>query len=365
MIETRIATPTIETVRAIHAALDAERPLALLHPSDDARQRELVEQADVPGDTAFVLFTSGSTAAPRGVVLSRSAIFAAAHASAAHLGWRDDDRWLACLPLAHAGGLSIIVRCYASGKPIVLGTPTAISDVTLASLVPTQLDALLADTSWRPPPQLRAVLVGGASASRALVDRALARGVPVLPTYGLTETFGQVATARSRGGPLVPLPGIEVVAGTPDEPTPIRIRGPMLATRYLDGEPIAPELVTSDLGYREGETLVVVGRRDDVIITGGENVHPAQVEAVLATTPGVIAAAAFGVLDERWGQIVAAALAVDARFDRSHAFAYWHSALPAHARPRLIATVAALPQLASGKIDRKRLLALPTEPVVY
>jgi O-succinylbenzoic acid--CoA ligase len=187
----------------------------------------------------------------------------------------------------------------------------------------------------------------------------------VLATYGLTETFGQIATAARPGAPLVALPGVELAAGTPGAPAPIRIRAATLATCYLDGAPIAPELTTHDLGVLDGGALRVLGRADDVIITGGENVHPAQVEAVLAATPGVRAACAFGVPDARWGQIVGAALAVAPAFDRAAALARWHAQLPPHARPRRLALAAALPLLPSGKVDRRAAAALGAEPVAY
>ncbi len=207
---TLVATPTLATVHAVHAALADARPLALLHhrlpPAELARQRELVDRAQRPADTAFVLFTSGSTGEPRGVVLSRAAISAAAAASAAHLAWRDDDRWLLALSLAHTGGLAVVVRCLAARKPVVLldgdfeATRCAalLRDhaVTLASLVPTQLAALLEVPAWRPPRQLRAVLLGGAATPPALLDAALARGVPILQTYGATA--GDVRPGRDR-----------------------------------------------------------------------------------------------------------------------------------------------------------------------
>jgi O-succinylbenzoic acid--CoA ligase len=339
----------------------------MIHPrattAEQARQRALVGDAQLEPDDAVILFTSGSTGIARGVVLSRAAIEAACHASERVLGWCDNDRWLLCVPLAHASGLSIVVRCHLAGKPIVLGDPSAIGHATLASLVPAQLAALLDDPAWRPPAALRAVLLGGAAASPALVADALARGVPILPTYGLTETFGQVATARGPGELPQPLSGVELAAGTSDHPAPIRIRGPMLATRYLDGTPIAPELVTTDLGFLDGGGLHVVGRSDDVIITGGENVHPLEVEAVVAATPGVRAAAAFGVPDPRWGQIVAVALATEASFDRRRAIERWRTELPAHARPRRWVVLPALPVLPSGKLDRRQLARLHASPI--
>jgi O-succinylbenzoic acid--CoA ligase len=377
-----VATPAIETVLAVYAALAAHRPIALLHhrlAADEAeRQRAQALRAELPAGAAVILFTSGSTGAARGVVLSRAALVAAANASAGHLGWRDDDRWLLALSLAHAGGLSIVIRCLAGRRPIALcdhdfdREPVAqrLERCTLASLVPTQLAALLDDPAWHPPAGLRAVLLGGAAAPPALLERAAARGVPFLTTYGMTESLGQLATAPiGRAGdphaPLIPLGGVALEAGTLAAPAPIVARGPMLATRYLDGAPIAPAFTTADLGSLDGGALRVTGRGDDVIITGGENVHPQAIEAVLAATPGVHAACAFGVGDERWGQVVAAALVVGPAFDAEAAAAHWHAALPAHARPRRLALCPALPLLPSGKVDRRAAATLPSTAVDY
>ena len=379
---TIVATPTVDTVLAVHAALAAHRPIALLHhrlaEGEAARQRALIERTPLPPDAAAVLFTSGSTGAARGVALSRRALVAAADASARHLGWHDGDRWLLALSLAHAGGLSIVIRCLAARRPIApcegdfdrAAVAALLERCTLASLVPTQLAALLDDPAWRPPPRLRAVLLGGAAAPPALLERAAARGVPFLTTYGMTESLGQLATALpDRAGdphaPLVPLPGVVFEAGTAAAPAPIAVRAPMLATRYLDGAPIAPVFTTADLGWVAGGALHVAGRSDDVIITGGENVHPSTVEAVLAATPGVRAACVFGVRDERWGQLVAAALVVDPAFDPAAAAARWRAALPGHARPRRLAICPALPQLPSGKVDRRAAAALPTSAIEY
>lgn len=369
-----VGTTTRETIRAVHDALEAREPLALLHPklahAELLRQRTAVVQAPLPADAAAILFTSGSTGEPRGIVLSRDALEAAAETSWQHLGLKDDDRWLLALSPASAGGLAVIVRCRAAGIPVeIADESTSLADAlgrcTLASLVPTQLATLLADPEWRCPPSVRAVLLGGAAAPAALVAEAVRRGMNVHPTYGLTETFGQVATAPRPGAPLLPLPGVEILAGTREAPDRIRIRGPMLATQYLDGTPIAPELVTADLGFVEDGALYVSGRADDVIISGGRNVHPAEVEAVLSATPGVRSACAFGIPDERWGQIVGAAIAADASFDRAAAAAHWHERLPPHARPRRLAMATALPLLPGGKVDRRACSALPGEPVRY
>lgn len=365
-----VAHPAIDTVIAIYRALEFATPVALLHPRladhELQRQRTALRSARVPADTAFVLFTSGSTSTARGVVLTRRAIAAAAAASAARLGWRDDDRWLLCLPMAHAGGLSIVVRCLIERKPIVLhdgpfdsarvdALATA-QRATLASVVPTQLQDLIAFS----PGSLRAILLGGSAAPAGLVDAALAAGWPIRATYGMTEAFGQVATATEPGGLPRVLPGVAITAGDT-----LQIRGPMLATCYLDGAPIAPEFTTSDVGTIDDGLVRVVGRRDDIIITGGEKVHPAAVEAVLLATPGVRAACAFAVTDSRWGHVVGAAAVVDVTFARETALARWQAELPPHARPRQLAVVAALPMLPSGKVDRRTAAALATASVDY
>ncbi len=374
-----IAAPVPATIAEIRDALATRTPIALLNaklaPAELARQRALVEAAPLPEDTAAVLFTSGSTGSARGVVLSRRAIDAACAASAANLGWKDGDRWLLALSTAHSGGLAVVARCTAAGVPIELlerdaDLATALARCTLASLVPAQLVQLLADPAWRSPPGLRAVLLGGAAAPAALLADAAARGVPVLATYGLTETFGQLATAPlDRAGdpsaPLVTLPGASLVAGTREVPARITVAGEMLATCYLDGAPIAPAFVTADLGFVEDGVLHVIGRVDDVIITGGENVHPRQIEEVLAATPGVRAACAFGIADAHWGQVVGAAIAVDGPFDLEAASAHWHAQLPSYARPRQLAIVTGLPQLPGGKVDRRATAALPGRPVSY
>ncbi|MEJ7597621.1 MAG: enolase C-terminal domain-like protein [Kofleriaceae bacterium] len=158
---TVLAAATLDTISAIHGALDADWPIALLHPklpeAELARQRELVAAATFERGDAIVLFTSGSTGAPRGVVLTRKAILAAADASSDHVGWNDDDRWLIALPLAHAGGLAPVVRCRVARNALVVAgddepRADALARATIASLVPTQLAALLEDPHGGRPP---------------------------------------------------------------------------------------------------------------------------------------------------------------------------------------------------------------------
>ncbi|MDT8437073.1 MAG: fatty acid--CoA ligase family protein [Gemmatimonadota bacterium] len=381
------ATNRPETVTRILAALETERPFVLLHPRWTAAERaERRAAVEAPATGAAILFTSGSGGRPRAVELSRDALAAAARASAARLGWRTDDRWLCALPLAHVGGLSILVRCLAARRPVVLVERFRPAEAagalerhraTLASLVPTMLaDLLDALPGWRPPPWLRAVLLGGAAAPERLWDEGLARGLPLLETYGSTEACSQVATAVPGGPPrdLRPLEGVEVRV----RDGRIEVRSPALLTRYLPPgahpSPFTDDgwLRTGDAGRLRGDgTLDVLGRADDVIVTGGEKVTPAEVEAALAALPGVRRAVVVGLPDPRWGEIVAAALergpgsgaggdtgaggdplparAVEAPADLRAAL---ESRLAPFRRPRRVLWMDAIPLTPSGKPDR-------------
>ncbi len=366
-----VAAPTIATVVAILAHLEAQRPMGLVHHRAADRDALVARLAtNFPVDTLAIAFTSGSTGAPRGVLLSRTGVRAALTASAAHLGAGPDDAWLVALPLAHVGGLAALLRALVARRPAIFldgdfdraAVAALLQRCTHASLVPTQLAALLEDDAWRPPPMLRAVLLGGAAAPAPLLHAARARGVPVIRTYGMTETFGQVATQRiadagDPDAPLVPLPGMAIAAGAPAAPALIRVDSPARMRGYLGEPPLAdPWLATSDLGAIVDGGLRIAGRADDVIITGGENVHPAAVEAALASAPGVRACCAVGLADARWGQIVALAVVPGPGFDPQAILA--HGALAPHQRPRRVVPVEALPLGPTGKVDRRAVAAL-------
>jgi len=239
--------------------------------------------------------------------------------------------------------------------------------VTLASLVPTMLARVLdAHPRWTPPAHLRAVLVGGAAAPAPLLERAAARGVPVVVTYGLTETCSMVANtpyaerhAAAACAAGRPLPGVElrVVDGR------IEVRGPMRMAGYWGEPPLAAEawLDTGDLGAIDAQGFLHLhARRGDLIVTGGENVYPAEVERELERCPGVVQAAVFGLPDEIWGQTVAAALLVDReRPPRDDELRAWiRTRLAPHKRPRRLCRVDRLPQTPAGKPDRGALAAL-------
>lgn len=377
-----VAHNTVPTVVSLLALLELRIPALLVHPKLTPTERAAVHAATARAgaiadpDAAVVIHTSGTTGTPRGAVLTRAALTASAAASAANLRWHDDERWLACMPIARVGGLSILTRSLAARRTVVLeegcdaATLPALlarERVTLVSLVPTMLARLLdAHPDWTPPPNLRAVLVGGAAASPRLLERAAARGVPIILTYGLTETCSQVVATpyADRFRPAVhgvglPLPGadVRVVAGR------IEVRGPMLMAGYLDAPPLAPGawFDTGDLGRcDDAGGLHILARRADLIVTGGENVYPAEVERELEACPGIAAAAVFGIGDEIWGETVAAALVTDAArpADEAALAAWIETRLASHKRPRRVAFVRELPQTPAGKLDREALAAL-------
>ena len=372
---------TLNTLVTLYALLQARRPALLLHPKLTAPEREAALAAarrgagSLPADAAAIVLTSGTAGLPRAAVLTRAALLASAAASEANLGWRDDDCWLLAMPIARVGGLSILTRCLAARRPVALAggfdaaqLPAWIARwrVTLASLVPTMLAKVLdAHPHWTPPPFLRAVLIGGAEAPRALLARAAQRRLPIVITYGCTETCSQVAATpyalrfeAARCGAGRPLPGaqVRVVDGR------IEVRGPMRMHGYAGEPPLDPEawFDTGDVGEFDADGLLhVKGRAGDLIITGGENVHPAEVEQVLESFAGVKSAGAFGIADETWGQLVAAALVVDSDFAGEAALAaYLAERLAPHKRPRRLFLVDALPLTAAGKRDRRALVRL-------
>ena len=394
------ATSTPDTIVRILASIERSLPVAPIDPRISGTERQaridLLEAAPGPGAAdrggaipdpgsgrpLAVMFTSGSTGAPRAVELSRGAFVASARASEQRLGWRDDDRWLCVLPLAHVGGLSILIRCLVARRSVVLlerFDAEAVSEViertgvTLASFVPTMLSRLLArDSAWRAPPAVRAVLLGGAPAPDALWSEALARALPVLETWGMTETCSQVATAIPGASPRspVPLPGWNVRR----RGGRLEVKGPALLTRYIEQGPGSSPLSadgwfsTGDLGTVNPDGSVSIsGRADEMIVTGGENVSPFDVERVLESVPGIRRAAVVGLPDAEWGEIVAAALEPDEDRCPDHGKSpiptpddrvvadlqdIMQTQLVTFQRPRRIVWTQRLPETSAGKLDR-------------
>ncbi|HZJ01407.1 MAG TPA: o-succinylbenzoate--CoA ligase [Gemmatimonadaceae bacterium] len=322
---------------------------------------------------AAIIYTSGTTGRPKGAMLTLGNFWWSAAGSALNLGVSEDDRWIACLPLFHVGGLSIVFRSAIYGTCVVVhdGFDAAAinADIdrgaTLVSVVSVMLERLLDDRATETfPPSFRCALVGGGPTPRMLLERCISVGLPVAHTYGLTETCSQAATLspadaiRKLGSAGIPLHPNEIrIDGSEGE---ILVRGPIVMSGYYNN-PEASERVleggwlhTGDIGRLDSEGfLYVLDRRDDLIITGGENVYPAEVESALLAHDSVVEAAVIGVEDSTWGQRVVAVARVHRAVDQQDLAAHCRTLLAAYKVPREFRfTNEPLPRTASGKIRR-------------
>jgi O-succinylbenzoic acid--CoA ligase len=309
------------------APIDPRLPRA----ARDAVLRALRVDEPVADGDALVIATSGTSGEPKGVVLTHDAIAAMADASNAALDVTDADRWWVCLPLAHIGGLSVVLRAQRAGTPFSFDRTGA----TLASMVPTMLAR--EDVSG-----FRRILLGGAAAPDGLPAN-------VVRTYGMTETGSGVAY----DGVALADVELRVVEGE------VQVRGPMLLRCYRDG--VDPKdadgwFATGDAGTITDGVLSVTGRIGDVINTGGEKVWPIAVERALEGTPGVAELAIAGRPDPEWGQRVVAFVVVDGDPPTLDALrARVKQTLPAYAAPKELVLVDSLPRTSSGKVKRSSL----------
>jgi o-succinylbenzoate---CoA ligase len=313
------------------------------------RQARLLGRHDLDAE-AIVVHTSGTSGGPKPVPLTYGNWLWSALGSGVALGVDPEERWLCALPLSHVGGLSIVLRSAIYGTTAIVherfDTERALGELmrpdgpTLVSVVPTTLRRLL-DAGLRFPPSLRWALVGGAPIPAELVGRAAAAGVPVATTYGLTEACSQVTTL---GAPLF---CTHVRLGPDDE---ILVSGPTVAPGS------GPVLHTGDLGVWNADgALHVTGRKAETIVTGGENVAPAEVEAVLEAHPAVIEAAVHGRPDPEWGEAVVATVVARGAIAPEELRAHCAARLAAFKVPKAIAFTDALPRTPSGKLLRRAL----------
>jgi len=405
-----VAYPTLESLLLVYALLELGKPSFPLNPRLLATDHQaMVEQSgaiqvafrngvlsvtgqarSLAGDTeglsaAALIATSGSTGRAKVAELSSHALVSAAEASADRLGWQTHDRWLLSLSLCHIGGFSIVTRCLLARVPVVLGDPRGDSselvrlvrahDVTMVSLVPTQLHRLLAADNDFSGSKLRVLLLGGMLADPWMVAAARAKSIPVLTTYGMTETASQVATQlptdlRSLIGPChdvgPALSNVEIKIVN-DE---ILVRGPMLFDGYagdqLEVDSMRGNLMTGltlrngwfhtgDWGRLDANgRLTVVGRASDRIVTGGENVAPAEVEFALEALPAIERACVFGVPEAVKGEQVAAAIILREgfEFDERDVDVLLKERLAPFKRPRAWAVLKEFAVTATGKLDR-------------
>jgi O-succinylbenzoic acid--CoA ligase len=360
---------------ALEAALTSTGPAVSPGPADATS-----DATAVPDGVAVVVRTSGSTGDPRAVLLSASALRASA--TATHSRLAGPGRWLLALPVHHVAGLQVLVRSVLAGTtpvelspgpfraPAFVAATEALAGTAprYTSLVPTQLVRLLDDPAATAAlASFDAVLLGGAATSPDLLARAAAAQVRVVTTYGMSETCGGCVYDG------LPLDGVSVRLVAEGR---ILLAGPVLADGYL-GRPDLDDdafvqvdgvryLRTTDLGTWSGERLTVLGRADDVLVTGGVKVSPGPVESVLAGLPGIAEVCVVGIPDAEWGQAVVAV--VVPRTDvgppsLADARAAVTDTLGAAHAPRHLVVTDSLPLRGPGKIDRRAATQLAARPL--
>jgi len=361
-------------------------PGALLRvDSLEDSQEHLCREAIDLEEPQALLYTSGTTGRPKGVWISYRNHFFSALGSAAQLGLDPEERWLVPLPLFHVGGLGVLMRSLIYGTTAVIHErfeaeavdhALEAEKITLVSLVPTMLYRLLELRQGPYPPSLRAILLGGSGAPRELLERAHKLGVPVCLSYGMTETNAQFATLppseslRKLGSSGLPLPGNQIHILTPQgfTRTPytegeIAVKGPTV-TRGYHARPEANAqafregwFLTGDLGFLDEEGyLFVLERRTDLIISGGENIYPSEVEGVLLRHPLVEDAAVVAAPDPEWGQIpVAHVVLRKPEVSPEELQAFCRNHLAGYKVPKRFVIATSLPRNAAGKLLRRAL----------
>lgn len=331
---------------------------------------------------ATIVFTSGTTGRPKGAILTHRNHTTSAHAWAGLLQPRPSDRWLACLPLFHVAGLALITRTTRWGAPLEVMPAFDAAElsrsldagVTHLSLVAAQLRRLLVSRQGSPvPPTLRAILLGGGPIPVDLVVQARAAGYPVLTTYGMTETGSGVVSGGSDDATLEdplagrPLPGVKLRIepdGAPDGSGEVLVSGGMVFAGYVgDTDGSAAKLRhgwlhSGDIGTLDSEGLLrIVDRRADLIVSGGENIYPAELEAVLAAHVAVSEVAVVGLPDPQWGAVPVAAVVSSPGADVSDAELERHcrERMAGYKLPARFARMDALPRDDLGKIRRAEL----------
>jgi o-succinylbenzoate---CoA ligase len=352
--------PGLEFAELLHAlprlgaVLEPEPPAAPPVPAaSEPRAAQLRTTVD-PEAVHTVIRTSGTTGVPKAVELTYANHLASAIASADAVGVEPEDRWLCPLPLHHVGGLNVLIRSVINRTAVVLHerfdadrvrSTIESGEVTLASLVPTML-ARLRVAGLRQAPGLRAIALGGGPIPAGLLDWARETGIPVVPVYGMTETCSQVVA----GSPGRPLRGVDLEIAADGE---ILVRGPMVARGAVaeDGW-----LHTGDLGRLDGDgRLHVLGRLKELIVTGGENVAPLEVEQALLAHPAVADAGVAGLPDPDWGEAVTAFVVLREPATPEELRGWCRERLEPFKVPKTIHAVGRLPRNSGGKLLREQL----------
>lgn len=316
-----------------------------------------------------IINTSATTGKFKSVPVRWSQIESHVKASAKVLGVEEDDNWLVVLPMFHVSGLSIILRTLYNGtkatirekfsEQVVLEALKT-DEVTMVSLVPTVLQRIVERIQ---APTLRAILLGGEFIPMPLLQECAQRNLPVYKTYGMSETFAQSTTFSIQEYPNklasvgYPLQGVTIEIRNPDEEGvgEVWLSSPMLMKGYLNKEPIKGAFNTDDIGYVDKNGfLYLLNRRKDIIISGGENIYPKEIEDVLYEMNGINECAVIPITDSKWGQVPV--LCVVTNRSEEDISQYLLSRLAKYKVPKRMIYFDALPKNSMGKILRQDLI---------